>query len=121
RVAGAGAADVERGGEIRRVAAARRPGASGLLRERVGRRDGDDETGAEQADEIAALQLEDVAARLGELVAFDVERRIRRRRRIRRIPHFPPPIIALFARMRSAARRTALTIRGYVPQRQTLR
>src|SRR5437588_88826 len=80
-----------------------------------------DEACAQEADEIAALELEDVAPRLGELVPFDVGGKIRRGGMMRRSAHFPPPVTAVTTRIRRAARRTALTIRGYVPQRQTLR
>ena len=75
----------------------------------IGRRDHHDQAAAEEPHEVAALELERVAARLGELVAFgfDHSRRLL--------------IAVLPVRIRSAASRTACTMRGYVPQRQTLR
>jgi hypothetical protein len=61
---------VDPGGEIRRVAAALRTRASALLRERVRRGNGDDKAGAKQANEVAALELEDVAPPFGQFISF---------------------------------------------------
>src|SRR6185295_6787414 len=85
--------------------------AAGFLREQVAGRHNDDESAAEQPDEVAPLQLEGVAPSFGELVAFRFQ-----------IHYLDPPTRGdVTPRIRSAARRTALTMRGYVPQRQTLR
>jgi hypothetical protein len=57
-----------------------------------------DEAAAEQTHEVAPLELEGIAAGFRQLVAFGF--------------HHRPPIGGELVRMRSAARRTAWTIRG---------
>src|SRR5262249_42748031 len=90
---------------------------SGFLREQI-RRGGDDhEAAAEEADELAALELERVAPRLRQLVAVGFEGS---RFEVRGFGiHRAPPVAVDVERIFSAARRIACTMRGCVPQRQT--
>src|SRR5262249_33668393 len=78
--------------------------AARLLSVNRGRDEKHDETGAERLDETAAIQLEAVARAFEELVALGFDREAR-------LAHARPPF---------AASLMAATIRGYVPQRQTL-
>src|SRR5262249_45266841 len=104
---------------LTRLTAARLLGHCGRVRD-------DDQSGAhgsEDAHEIAALELEPVRQRLGELVSLDfgfVKNRSALRCLLCALPHRRPPAL-LVVFIRSAASLIAWTIRGYVPQRQTLR
>ena len=101
---------MEPGGDLAgRPAGGAAPGAR-LLRER-GRRGGeDDEPAAEELHELAAIDLEPVRGPGGELVPLRLERGAVLA--ARPAAHPPPPFVA------SAARRTARTMRSYVPHRQ---
>ncbi len=86
--------------------------AAGFLCENVRSRHHHEQAAAEEPNEVAAIELEEITPRLGQFVAFRLDVELFD-------AHRPAPVLVL-VRIRSAARRTAFTIRGYVPQRQTL-
>ena len=109
--------DVQPGAELARLSPRRlrppRPDSCASTR-RAGR--SDDEAAAEHPQEVAALELEPVAARLGQLVALDFDARSSGDpgpcliEPLRSAAHRSPPLPSIC--MRSAASWTARTIRG---------